>query len=230
MTDTPRDFSRELYPFLYNSEQDSDASLVTLFAEVRRSTLDKCADVMALRHRMLDEYETQLSVAATAMAERFSQGGKLIAFGNGGSATDADDAAIDCLTPSHAPWTALPALSLPADGATGSAVANDVGIEHVFVRQIVALGESRDIALGISTSGRAANVVAGLAEAKRRGMLTIALTGYDGGAIARDHNTDFCFVARHEFVPRIQEGHATMWHCLLALVQDALGHQAERVV
>jgi D-sedoheptulose 7-phosphate isomerase len=223
MTDTPRDFSRELYPFLYASKQEGETSLVALFAEVRRSTLDKCADVMALRHRMVDEYETQLSVAATAMAERFAQGGKLIAFGNGGSATDADDAAMDCLTPPHALWAALPALSLPADGATGSAVANDVGIEHVFVRQIVALGESRDIALGISTSGRAANVVAGLAEAKRRGMLTIALTGYDGGAIARDNNTDFCFVARHEFVPRIQEGHATMWHVLLELVHEMLG-------
>jgi D-sedoheptulose 7-phosphate isomerase len=230
MSDTPREFARELYPFLYQAERDSDAALATLFADVRRSTLDKCADVLALRQRMLDEYQAQLSVAATAMAKRFAQGGKLIAFGNGGSATDADDAALDCLTPLHARWRALPAISLPADGATGSAVANDVGIEHVFVRQIVALGQSGDIALGISTSGRAANVVAGLAEAKRRGMLTIALTGYDGGAVARDNNTEFCFVARHEFVPRIQEGHATMWHCLLALVQDALGHAAEGVV
>jgi D-sedoheptulose 7-phosphate isomerase len=156
------------------------------------------------------------------MAERFARGGKLMAFGNGGSATDADDAAADCLTPARDGWRPLPALSLPADGATGSAVANDVGVEHVFVRQIVALGESRDIALGISTSGRAANVIAGLSEAKRRGMLTVALTGYDGGAIARDRRTDFCFVARHEFVPRIQEGHATLWHCLLALVHDEL--------
>ena len=228
MTGSPRDFSRELYPFLYGTGQADETSLVTLFAEVRRSTLDKCADVIALRQRMVEEYETQLSSAATAMADRFAGGGKLIAFGNGGSATDADDAAADCLTPPHG-WRALPAVSLPADGATGSAVANDVGVEHVFVRQIVALGDPRDIALGISTSGRAANVVAGLAAAKRRGMLTIALTGYDGGAIARDHTTDFCFVARHEFVPRIQEGHATMWHCLLALVQDALAHRAERV-
>jgi D-sedoheptulose 7-phosphate isomerase len=228
MTGSPRDFSRELYPFLYETGQADETSLVTLFAEVRRSTLDKCADVIALRQRMVEEYETQLSSAATAMADRFAGGGKLIAFGNGGSATDADDAAADCLTPPLG-WRALPAVSLPADGATGSAVANDVGVEHVFVRQIVALGDPRDIALGISTSGRAANVVAGLAAAKRRGMLTIALTGYDGGAIARDHTTDFCFVARHEFVPRIQEGHATMWHCLLALVQDALAHRAERV-
>ena len=227
MSQEPRDFARELYPFLYGSAQGNHVALASLLADVRRSTLDKCADVIALRQRMLDEYETQLSAAATSMAERFARGGKLVAFGNGGSATDADDAAADCLTPVGKGWRALPALSLPADGATSSAVANDVGVEHVFVRQLAALGEARDIALGISTSGRAPNVIAGLKEAKRRGMLTVALTGYDGGAIARDGNSDFCFVARHEFVPRIQEGHATMWHCLLTLVQDALSPSAE---
>jgi D-sedoheptulose 7-phosphate isomerase len=227
MSDPSRDFARELYPFLYEPARGAEVALPALLAQVRRSTLDKCADVMALRQRMLAEYEEQLSAAATAMAERFAQGGKLLAFGNGGSATDADDAAADCLAPIRDRWRALPALSLPSDGATGSAVANDVGVEHVFVRQIVALGEARDIALGISTSGRAANVIAGLSAAKRRGMLTVALTGYDGGAIAGDGNTDFCFVARHEFVPRIQEGHATMWHCLLTLVQAALTHASE---
>jgi D-sedoheptulose 7-phosphate isomerase len=227
MSDTPRDFARELYPFLYAPTKRDEPALPALLTEVMRSTLDKCADVIALRRRLLDEYEGQLSDAAAAMAARFARGGKLIAFGNGGSATDADDAAADCLTPSRDHWRALPALSLPADGATGSAVANDVGVEHVFVRQLVALGESRDIALGISTSGRAANVIAGLSEAKRRGMLTVAFTGYDGGDIARDGKTDFCFIARHEFVPRIQEGHATVWHCLLALVHDALAHSTE---
>ena len=230
MTDSPRDFARELYPFLYAPAATEDRTLPALLIQVRRSTLDKCADVIALRRQLLDEYETQLSEAAAAMAERFTRGGKLIAFGNGGSATDADDAAADCLTPPNGRWPSLPALSLPSDSATASAVANDVGVEHVFVRQLVALGESRDIALGISTSGRAANVVAGLSEARRRGMLTIALTGYDGGAIARDGCTDFCFVARHEFVPRIQEGHATMWHCLIALVHEALSRSTEDAI
>jgi len=227
MSDAPRDFAREFYPFLYEPAPVGEVALPALLAQVRGSTLDKCADVVVLRRRILVEYETQLSAAAAAMAERFAQGGKLIAFGNGGSATDADDAAADCLAPARHGWRALPALSLPSDGATGSAVANDVGVEHVFVRQLAALGESRDIALGISTSGRATNVVAGLSEAKRRGMLTVALTGYDGGAIARDGSTDFCFVARHEFVPRIQEGHATVWHCLLTLVQETLTQAPE---
>lgn len=222
MNDAPRDFARELYPFLYAPAQCDASTLPALLVHVRRSTLDKCADVVALRRRLLEEYETQLASTAVAMAHRFARRGKLIAFGNGGSATDADDAAIDCMVPPRRGWRALPALSLPADGATGSAVANDVGVEHVFVRQLVALGEPGDIALGISTSGRAANVVSGLAAASKRGMLTVALTGYDGGAVARDGSADFCFVARHDFVPRIQEGHATLWHVLLTLVHEAL--------
>jgi len=227
MSDETRDFARELYPFLYAPAATSDESLPALLEAVRRSTADKYADVSSLRRELLAEYQGQLGVAARAMADRFARGGKLLAFGNGGSATDADDAAADCVYPVRADWRALPALSLPADGATLSAVANDVGIEHVFVRQIAALGESDDIALGISTSGRAANVIAGLAEARRRGMLTVAFTGYDGGAFARDGSVDFCFVARREFVPRIQEGHATLWHCLLALVHSELDRPAE---
>lgn len=222
MSDAPRDLARELYPFLYAPAERSRPAMAALLAQVRRSTLDKCADVVTLRCRLLEEYESLLSTAALAMADRFARGGKLIAFGNGGSATDADDAAMDCVAPPRRGWRPLPALSLPADGATATAVANDIGIEHVFARQLAALGEPADVALGISTSGRAANVVAGLAEATRRGMLTVALTGYDGGAVARERRAEFCFVARHEFVPRIQEGHASLWHALLVLVHAAL--------
>lgn len=225
MSGATRDPGRELYPFLYAPAPDAPAApaLPALLAAVRRSTLDKCAEVVALRRELLGEHEAALGLAAAAMAERFARGGTLLAFGNGGSATDADDAAADCAAPCRAGWRALPALSLPADAATVSAVANDVGPEHVFVRQLAALGRPGDIALGISTSGQSPNVVAGLAAARRRGMLTVALTGADGGAIARDGAADFCFVARRAFVPRIQEGHATLWHALLRLVHDALG-------
>ncbi|GAC1479790.1 MAG: SIS domain-containing protein [Gemmatimonadaceae bacterium] len=217
-----RDFARALYPFLYPPDAATPASVGALLESVRNSTLAKCAEVVALRSELIAEYEEQLGRAADAMAERFARGGKLLAFGNGGSATDADDAAADCIFPAHAEWRALPALSLPADSATVTAVANDVGLESVFVRQLGAVGARGDIALGISTSGNSGNVVAALTDARRRGMLTIALTGYDGGAVARTGAVDFCFVARREFVPRIQEGHATLWHTLLALVQDAL--------
>jgi D-sedoheptulose 7-phosphate isomerase len=224
-----RDFGLELYPFLYPT-RDQSASDAMLLAAVQRSTLEKCADVVSLRGELAAEYGEQLARAAAAMAHRFASGGKLLAFGNGGSATDADDAAWDCLTPPVTSWRSLPAISLSGDSATVSAVANDVGVESVFARQIIAIGEPADIALGISTSGSSSNVLAGLTEAKRRGMLTVALTGYEGGAIGRESLADFYFVARREFVPRIQEGHASLWHILLELVHASLHDTAERVV
>lgn len=227
MTTGPRDFGRELYPFLHSSGADDSEANAGLLEAVRRSTLDKSADVVALRREMLAEHADALVDAAERMAQRFANGGKLLAFGNGGSATDADDAAGDCMVPPVPGWRPLPALSLPSDSATVTAIGNDVGLESVFVRQIGALAERGDIALAISTSGTSANVLAGLAEAKRRGLLTIALTGYDGGTMARNGDADFCFIARREFVPRIQEGHATLWHVLLELVQQALGARVE---
>ena len=224
------DFARELYPFLYPSTDGSTESDRALLDSVRSSTLAKCAEVIALRSEMLLEYEEQLEMAAIKMARQFSGGGKLLAFGNGGSATDADDAAIDCMSPPHDEWRRLPALSLSSESATVTALANDVGLENVFARQIGALGERGDIALGFSTSGNSANIVAAFAEANRRGLLTIAFTGYDGGIVARSGAVDFCFTARREFVPRIQEGHATLWHTLLELVQLTLAGKAEQCV
>ena len=222
MSDSSRDFGRELYPFLYSNQDDGSASLATLLATVERSTLDKCKDVIALRTEMVQEFAVELGHAADAMAQRFASGGTLLTFGNGGSATDADDAASDCMMPPTHGWRRLPAISLAADGATISAVANDVGVESMFLRPLIALGAAGDIALGFSTSGSSANVALAFREARRRGMLTIAFTGYDGGEMKRAGHVDFCFVARREFVPRIQEGHATLWHMLIELIHERL--------
>ena len=226
MSGLPRDFGRDLYPFLYKSSGRADGDVALLDAVVL-STLAKCAEANALRAELVGEYEEELQRAACAMAERFARGATLLTFGNGGSATDADDAASDCLTPPVPGWRALPAVSLCAEAATVTALTNDVGFEHVFARQIAALGRPGDIALGISTSGSSANVVAAMAQAQRRGMLTVSFSGYDGGALARGGNVAHCFVARREFVPRIQEGHATLWHALLELVQASLADHAE---
>lgn len=217
-----QDFTSQFYPFLNARADTSREPLAALLASARSSTLAKSAEVKSLRAEVLAEHEADFDRAAEAMADRFVRGGKLLAFGNGGSATDADDAAADCASPPRVGWRALPALSLPADSATVTALANDVGLDSVFVRQLGAIGEREDIALGFSTSGNSTNIVAAFGEARRRGMLTVALTGYDGGAIARGGAVDFCFVARREFVPRIQEGHATIWHTLLELTQHAL--------
>lgn len=226
MKSPERNFERELYPFLYDTPVRGDTKLDAVLAEVRGSTLQKCHDTVELRRQLIAEYAETLVEAAEAMAEAFGRGGKLLAFGNGGSATDAQDAAADCLVPPDSRWRALPALSLVNDTAVVTALANDVGVENMFSRQVIAYGERGDIALGISTSGNSANVIAALAEARRRGLLTIGLAGYDGGAMARGAALDFCFVARLEYVPRIQEGHATLWHTLLELTQERLAELA----
>ena len=225
MTSESRDFGRALYPFLYASTGNGGGA--ALLDAVKQSTLAKCAEVVALRNEMLDEYENEVESAASAMAARFSAGGTLIAFGNGGSATDADDAASDCTSPPHPEWRRLPALSLTAECATVTALTNDVGFDHVFSRQVAALGRPGDIALGFSTSGNSANVVSAMRQARRRGLLTVAFSGYDGGALAKTGDVDHCFIARREYVPRIQEGHATMWHALLEQVQITLAEQAD---
>lgn len=215
------DFASELYPFLRSPTEDAIWQSA-LLSEVRASTLQKARDVAALRQQLADDYSDALIDAAAGMARGFARGGKLLAFGNGGSATDAQDAAADCVSPPVADWRPLPAIALVNDIAVVTAVANDVGVENVFSRQIIAFGERGDMALGISTSGNSPNVIAALNEARRREMLTIGFTGAAGGELARAGVVDYCFVSRVDHIPRIQEGHATLWHVLLELVQEIL--------
>lgn len=216
-----------LYPFLFRASQTAQAS-EALIEEVRLSTLRKASDVIALRSALLTEYRDQMVDAAAAMADAFAAGRKLLAFGNGGSATDAQDAAADCMDPPRPEWQSLPALAL-LDMGTVTAIANDVGFEHVFSRQLIAFGEPGDIAIVFTTSGNSANLRAGLREARRRGLRTIALVGDSGGAIASEDEAEFCFVARQQHIPRIQEGHATLWHTLLELTHARLKTGAVRL-
>ena len=180
---TRLDANRELYPFLYD-DAPSSRDLAQVLEEVSASTRQKCADVVALRTRVLLECGDIIVQAAAAMAYAFRRGGKLLAIGNGGSATDAQDAAADCLSPPVRGWRALPALALVNEMAIVTAVANDVGFEHVFTRQLDAFASPGDIVLAFSTSGNSSSIVNALQHAKRAGLLTVALCGYDGGAIA----------------------------------------------
>jgi D-sedoheptulose 7-phosphate isomerase len=201
-TEPADDPSGFLYPFLASEERDLDAVL----ADVRDSTVRKGGDVIELRSA-IDTQE--IDRCAQAVRERLERGGRLIAFGNGGSSTDAQDAAGDALDRG---W---PALALTNDAATVTAVGNDVGFDNVFARQLIPLARPDDVALAISTSGSSPNVVAGLEEAHRRGMLTVAITGYDGGRLAELEWLDHLFVARSDYIPRLQEAHATIYHLLL---------------
>ena len=133
-----------------------------------------------LRSRVASQESEQIVQAARAIGQRVARGGKLIVFGNGGSATDANDFAIDCVFP-PAGLRPVPAISLSMEPASLTAIANDVGIDAIFLRQLIAHAGKEDVAVGISTSGSSRNVIAALREARKRGMATIGLLGYDGG-------------------------------------------------
>jgi D-sedoheptulose 7-phosphate isomerase len=194
-----------LYPFLESEEADLDAVL----ADVRASTLHKGEDVTALR-AAIDVGAVERG--ASAIRERLERGGRLITFGNGGSSTDAQDLAADAL------YFGWPAIALTNDIATVTAVGNDVGFDKVFARQLIALGRADDVAVGISTSGSSPNIVAGLEEAHRRQMLTCAITGYDGGRVRELEGLDHLFIVRGDYIPRLQEAHATIYHLMLEAI------------
>jgi len=162
----------------------------------------------------------QLEACARATAERFSAGGRLLTFGNGGSSTDAAAVAGVFLAGGQGARP-LPALTLTADVAVLTALGNDVGFDVVFARQVAAMGRPGDIALAVSTSGGSENVIRALDEARRRGLLTVGLAGYDGGRMA-ETGLDFLFAVPSSSVHRIQEAQTTLYHVLWSLVQGEL--------
>jgi D-sedoheptulose 7-phosphate isomerase len=204
-----------LYPFLGEREDDLDAVL----ADVARSALAKAEETTALRLRTLAEHHGDLLAAAGGLRARLDAGGRLLALGNGGSATDAMDVVADFRDPPGARWPARRAIDLTEDAAILTAIANDVGQELIFARQVIAHGRPADALLALSTSGGSANVIAALAEARSRGLLTIAMVGYDGGRILADGLADHVIVSRSEHIPRIQEAQATAYHVLRELVE-----------
>ena len=201
-----------LYPFLEAAGSDLDA----LVDDVRASVLMKAAEVAELRERTLADGREELTAAAASLRRAFAAGGTLLAFGNGGSATDALDVVADFRAAPQG-WPERRALSL-TDPAILTAVANDIGAAALFSRQLIAYGRTGDVALALSTSGSSTNIVEALAEARRRGLVTIALVGYDGGRIAAERLADHVVVTPSEHIPRIQEAQASAYHVLRELV------------
>jgi D-sedoheptulose 7-phosphate isomerase len=206
--------SEFLYPFLGREKQGTD----NLVAEVANSIQMKVRDDALLRERVAREQSEQISATAHAIQERLQRGGKLILFGNGGSATDANDWAIDCVLPPGG-YRAVPAVSLSMEPANITAVANDVGTEVIFLRQLIAQAQPEDIAVGISTSGGSRNIIMALEEARKRTLLTVALLGYDGGEILRRSLVDFPVIVHCDYIPRIQEVQASIYHIIRELVE-----------
>jgi D-sedoheptulose 7-phosphate isomerase len=198
-----------LYPFLGQEKQGT----ADLLSEVGISILMKVQDDARLRDQVAREEAEQISNTIVAMHQRLQRGGKLIIFGNGGSATDANDWAIDCVLPPPG-FKPVPAVSLALEPANITAVANDIGTEAIFLRQLIAQARPDDVAVAISTSGGSRNIIMALEEARKRNMLTVALLGYDGGEIKRRQLADFPVVVRCDYIPRIQEVQASIYHVM----------------
>ncbi|MFI7281884.1 SIS domain-containing protein [Micromonospora chersina] len=160
----------------------------------------------------------RIARACYEMAVRFHRGGKLIVFGNGGPATDAQHVVVEFVHPVIVGKRALPAISLTSDAATLTGIARAEGFDEVFAAQLRLLAAPEDIALGLSVDGRCANVRRGLAAARDLGLLTVGLLGGDGGDLARDAVADHVVVARSEDPCIVKEVHVTIYHILWELV------------
>jgi len=206
-----------LYPFIEGDERDAPA----LLADLSRSAQGKWAQSAVLREQTLVRCLDQIDEVGAAMARRFEAGGQLFAFGNGGSATDADAVAQLFTRP---PWgVPLAARSLACDHAVLTALSNDISFDVVFSRQLEANGRPGDMAVGLSTSGNSENLMRAFAQAAKLGMLTVGLAGYDGGRMGTCPDLRHCLVARSDSVHRVQETQSALVHALWKSVQAQLG-------
>jgi D-sedoheptulose 7-phosphate isomerase len=205
-----------LYPFLSDQEHDLEAIL----GDVRESAQMKSRETTLLRAATVQGSHEALAAAAVAVRGALDGGGRLLALGNGGSATDAMDVVADFLAaPGHVGFPSRAALDLTADAAIITAIANDIGVEAIFSRQIIAYGRPGDVLLALSTSGNSLSVLQALEQARRQGLVTVALVGYDGGRVAGERLADHVIITPSQHIPRIQEAQATAYHLLRELVE-----------
>lgn len=210
-----------LYPFLHGGKKDAARENATLLESVRQ----KSAHSIETKQDFFAAHAQQVVEAARAIAAIYLRDGRLFTMGNGGSSCDAAHIAVEFLHPVTAGRPALTAVNLAADTAMLTAVGNDVGFAHIFVRQIIAQGRCGDGLIGISTSGNSENLLAAFAKAKEIGMTTIGLTGVDGGRMAQSPHLDHCLIVRTDSIHRIQETHVAIYHILWDLVHTLLADQ-----
>jgi D-sedoheptulose 7-phosphate isomerase len=174
-------------------------------------------DAARLHERAAAGSGNAVVAAADVLLEAFGRGAKVLIFGNGGSAADAQHLACELVGRFLRDRRALPAMALTPDTTTLTAIANDYGFDRVFVRQIEALGRPGDVAVAISTSGASANVLAGLVFAKAHGLKTVAFTGGGGGPIGAA--ADVHVNVPHDVTPRVQEVHRTLIHAVCDVIE-----------
>lgn len=209
---------KSLYPFLHGRARDPAA----LDAALLRSVAEKAADSRSASERFFGGQAEVLVAAARSLADVYRRGGRLYAMGNGGSSCDAAHVAVEFSHPVTAGRPALAAVNLVADVAMISAVGNDIGFEHIFVRQIIAQGRAGDSLIGFSTSGNSANLFAAFNTAREMGMVTIGMAGGDGGLMASSGLVDYCLVVPTASIHRVQECHVAAYHILWDLTHTLL--------
>lgn len=207
-----------LYPFLSGKRQDAEQLDLALLESVRQ----KAGESVAVKHRFFAESGAQVVATARAIAAVYRQGGRLYTMGNGGSSCDAAHIAVEFQHPITAGRPALPATNLAHDTAMITAVGNDVGFKHVFLRQVIAQVRKGDGVIGVSTSGNSENLLAAFTAAKQRGALTIGLAGGNGGKMLGHPDVDHCLVVPCDSIHRVQETHVALYHILWDLTHTLL--------
>ena len=206
-----------LYPFLHDKKQDPESMNNALLASVGQ----KIAQHQSVIDSFFAKNAQVLVDAAGAIAKTYQQDGQLFSMGNGGSSSDASHIAVEFLHPVTAGRPALSATDLTIDKTFMTAVGNDVGFDHIFLRQLIALLKPQDIVIGVSTSGNSGNLCKAFEYAKSRGAATIGLTGGNGGEMAA-MGLDHCLVVDSDSIHRIQECHVAIYHVLWDLVHTLL--------
>ncbi len=209
---------QKLYPFLHGDKQDVGRLRAALLESVCR----KAGDSVEAKERFFAKNAEAVVATAEAIAGVYRKRGRLFSMGNGGSSCDAAHFAVEFLHPVTAGRPALTAINLTADVAMLTAVGNDVGFSHIFVRQLIAQATRGDGLVGFSTSGNSDNLLAAFAKAKELGVVTIGFAGNDGGRMARDNSLDHCLVVESDSIHRIQEVHVAIYHILWDLVHTLL--------
>ena len=183
----------------------------------------KCKESVEVKQKFLEQYAEAIGELSAKMADRFAEGHQLWVMGNGGSACDAQHIAVEFIHPIVEKRRALPATDLVSQMAVLTAIANDKDYARIFVDQLELHGKPGDMALAISTSGNSPNLIYALEAAKRKGILTIAFSGKDGGRLAGA--AEYCFTVPSFSTHRIQESHVILLHVLWDLIHVSMGEE-----
>ncbi len=187
---------------------------------MHKQIIEILQDSIAVKQNIVAHQIDVIVKIVNSIADVLSRGGKLLIFGNGGSAADAQHMAGELVGRFELERDALPAIALTTDSSVLTSISNDYSFNEIFSRQIEALGTQKDIALGISTSGNSENVLAGIRKAKSMKLVTIGFSGREGGELSKI--ADLCFIAPSSSTPRIQEAHITVIHIICKLVEEKL--------